>query len=113
MAIRKRWALLIVGGSLMLLIGCAAQQPAISDIRADVVKVQGAPQADNPFGFAHVRENNEQALRVVKAEAERGCQLYERGVSNLLSSRCVQFSPGLFGPGPCMRSEYLFACTKD
>lgn len=98
---------------LVLCVGCAAQQPAISDIRDDVVKVQGEPLLDNLFGFAHVREKNEQTLNVVKAEAARGCQLYERGASNLLSARCVQFSPGLFGPGPCMRSEYLFACTKD
>ena len=113
MDIPKYLAIHIVGGSLMLLMGCAAQQPAISDIRDDVVKVQGPPIMDNPFGFSHVRANNEENIRVIKSEAERGCQLYDRGISNLLSSRCVQFSPGLFGPGPCLRSEYLFACTKD
>ena len=99
--------------SSVLCIGCAAQQPAISDIRQDVVKVQGEPMLVNMFGLAHVKAKNEQTLKIVKAEAERGCQLYERNVSNLLSARCVQFTPGLFGPGPCMRNEYLFACTKD
>ena len=112
MDIPKYLAMHIVGGGLLLVMGCAAQQPAISDIRQDVVKVQGEPQLDNPLGFAHVRERNEQTLKIVKAEAERGCQLYERAASNLLSARCVQFSPGLFGPGPCLRSEYLFACTR-
>lgn len=68
---------------------------------------------ENIFGFAHVREKNEQNLKIVRVEAERGCQLYERGVSNMLSSRCVQRAPGFLTPGACIRSEYLFACTKD
>lgn len=107
-----RASLLWVGCGLLLFIGCAAQQPAISDIRQDVVKVQGEPMLVDAFGFAHVREKNEQNLQGVKAEAERGCQLYERGVSNMLSARCVQFGQG-FASGVCVRSEYLFACTKD
>ena len=74
-----RASLLWVGCGLLLFIGCAAQQPAISDIRQDVVKVQGEPMLVDAFGFAHVREKNEQNLQVVKAEAERGCQIYERG----------------------------------
>ena len=107
----KRLLFILCSG--VLSVGCAAQQPAISDIRQDVVKVQGEPMLVNMFGLTHVKKKNEQTLQIVKAEAERGCQLYERKVSNLLSARCVQFTPGLFGPGPGMRNEYLFACTKD
>ena len=51
-------------------------------------------------------------FKSLKAEAERGCQLYERGVSHMLSARCVQFDQGL-ASGVCLRSGYLFACTKD
>ena len=97
----------------LLWAGCATTQPAISDIRHDVVKVQAEPLLTNPFGLQHVEATNTQRKAQAKAEAERGCQLYERGVSNLLSARCVQFAPSFFGPGPCIRSEYLFACTRN
>ena len=92
--------------SLFLLIGLtvcgcgAVQRPAISDIREDVVKVQS------------IAQSNKEQMALIRTEAERGCQLYERGVSNLLSARCIQSHPGLF-TDLCLRSEYLFACTKD
>ena len=112
MDIPKYLAMHIVGGGLLLFMGCAAQQPAISDIRDDMVKGQGEPLLDNLFGFSHVREKNEETLQVVRVEVERGCQIYERGVSNMLSARCVEFGQRL-ARGLCVRSEYLFACTKD
>ena len=112
MSIRKRWALFIVGGGSVVFMGCAAQQPAISDIRHDVVKVQYEPLLENPLGFQHVEETNNKRKAAAKAEAERGCLLYERGVSNLISVRCVEMLRTLLH-ATCMRSEYLFACTKD
>ena len=81
--------------------GClATQPPAISDIRHDVVKVQYAP-IKNPAD-----------LQLVRAEAERGCELYQRKVSNHISKRCVLTEREPFlGTQYCAREEHLFACT--
>ncbi len=108
-----RASLFLVIGLTVCGCGCGAvQRPAISDIREDVVKVQGAAMVDNVFGLQSVTQNNKEQMALIRTEAERGCQLYERGVSNLLSARCIQAHPGLF-TDLCLRSEYLFACTKD
>ena len=94
----RHWSLLALLG---LLSGCMATvPPAISDIRHDVVKVQHAPVHDAS------------SLEQVRREAERGCQLYERQVSNQISKRCIAAQPGFFGVPVCVREEYLFACVE-
>ena len=81
--------------SLLLLGGCAATVPAISDIRSDVVKVQA--RANFWYQFPDAMEMNQ--------EAQRGCGEYGNMVSHPLSERCVE--TGDFG---CLRKEYLYAC---
>ena len=83
--------------SLLLLGGCAATVPAISDIRSDVVKVQA--RANFWYQFPGAMEMNQ--------EAQRGCGEYGNVVSHALSERCVDVE-GV--SGLCVRKEYLYAC---
>lgn len=70
------------------------------------------PLQDNPLGTKTLENRNKQTLQEVEAEARRGCLLYEREVSKMLSSRCIAWTQGLFGIPICTRSEYLFACGE-
>ncbi len=80
----------------MTLPGCSARQPAISDIRSDVVKVQTQKDILTP----------EPSPQQIRAEAQRGCREYGNVVSHALSNRCIERD----GLGYCMQKEYLYAC---
>ena len=87
---------LVSGLSLVLMLsGCSATVPAISDIRSDVVKIQTARRAfETP------------ALKsTVDAEAQRGCGEYGNVISHRLSERCIN-------PPDCSVKEYLYACKS-
>ena len=78
----------------VLLSGCFAQKPVISDIRHDVVRVQ-----INPNIFLKRPTEAE-----ILAEARTACGIYGRIPSNILSHRN-------FAVGPYeARTEYLIAC---
>ena len=82
----------------LLMAGCAftARQPAISDIRSDVVKVQ----------TTHNILTADPTPQQIRAEAQRGCREYGNVVSHSLSNRCIRTDDF----GYCMQREYLFAC---
>ncbi len=81
---------------ILLVAGCAARQPAISDIRSDVVKVQ----------TSHNILTSDPSPQQIRAEAQRGCREYGNVVSHSLSTRCIQTDDF----GYCMQREHLFAC---
>ena len=79
----------------ILLSSCLAQRPVISDIQHDVIKVQIDP---NLF----VKQPTQQEIL---QEAARGCGIYGRLPSNIISQRT--FSISSFEA----RTEYLIACA--
>ena len=80
-----------------LLFGCfSARPPAISDIRESMVKVR----ADMEW----ITEDQID-MNAVRAEAERGCGIYERTAAPV-SEYCSQFDDWGF----CLAKEFLFAC---
>ena len=79
----------------LALSSCIAQRPVISDIQHDVIKVQIDP---NIF----VKRPTEQEIL---QEAARGCGIYGRIPSNIISQRT--FSVSSFEA----RTEYLIACA--
>lgn len=81
--------------TLVLLSGCIAQRPVISDIQHDVIKVQ-----INPNLFFK-RPTEQEVLQ----EAARGCGIYGRVPSNIISQR--NFAVGAYEA----RTEYLIACA--
>ncbi len=87
-----RFSLLLAG---VCLTGCFAQQPVISDIQHDVVKIQIDP---NILMKQPTRAE-------VLAEAKRACGIYNRIPSQVLSQR--RFSVGPYEA----RIEYLIACS--
>ena len=97
----KRVMLVVLG--LGFLASCTAQQPAISAIQHDTISVQSSL-----FGFLSAEEEARR-LKMVDDEARRGCNLYNREVSQKVSVRCVERSQGLMPE--CLTEEFLFACT--
>ena len=82
-----------------LLFGCfSARPPAISDIRESMVKVR----ADMEW----ITEDQID-MNAVRAEAERGCGLYER-TATPVSKYCSQSDEW----GTCLAKEFLFACLS-
>ena len=83
----------------LVLAGCAARLPVVSDISHDQTKIQ-IPS----LLFA---SDQQQQRQKVQAEADRACGIYGRIASNPISSRCVE--RGDFGI--CITEEVLFACA--
>ena len=84
---------------LVLLAGCAARPPVVSDISHDSAKIQ--------IPSLLFQSAKQQQQSQVQAEADRACGIYGRIASNPISSRCVQH--GDFGI--CLTEEVLFACA--
>ena len=88
---------------LVLLLGCAISappQPIVSDISHDRVLVQYETGV-----YQHDLTGTDRLRR----EADRACLIYGSIASNLISTKCVEWSGELklF----CLRKEALFACA--
>ena len=92
----------LIGFWCLLVSGCAFHSPpVISDIAEDRIKVE----LDR--NLLESAESLATRQRQAAEEAQRGCDLYDRGRAVLISSRCIREMES----GACDVEEYLFACT--
>ena len=98
-------AVLCVLGLGLLAASCTAMKPNISAIQHDTISVQSRVM---PF-LSAVEEARR--VKMVDDEARRGCNLYDRQVSQQVSKRCIEHSQGLLRS--CLVEEFPFACTPS